>query len=774
MLVYSDVTERKQREQHQEYLLKLADALRPLSDPVEIQLTACQILGEYTGVNRVLYGDVIDEQQVVISRNYVNGVSPILGTLNAEVFGQATIAAYKQAENVIFSDMTTDPRFSEEERRNYAAIDVVANASMGLIKDGRWVAAFGMHQATAHEWTPLEIALLEETAERTWAAVERARAEEAFRESEERLQLSLKGAHIFTWEVNPQTGETKFSDNVNKVLGFDVSIIATENYLNIHPDDKTVVLAALDKALTGKAPLNVEHRIVNPQTGDVCWVKAEGRLVNRTAEAAPVFIGITQNITTRKLAEEALIQLEKRTRLALEGLAGGELEQENAQARDAGRAERESIRIRKGGERFWVDEIMTAIHNEQGQLMGFTKISRDITGRKRMEESLRQADQRKDEFLAMLAHELRNPMATIRSGLQILSLTAGVEEMIDSAVAMMNRQTDHLVRLVDDLLDVSRISRGKIDLRKERVNLVELVSQAAESIRPLYQERGRSLHVTLPTSPIYLEGDATRLSQVVTNLLTNGVRYTGYRGEVWLTLEDGPTLGGPTGEPEAILQVRDNGIGLAADQLSAIFELFVQVDNSLARSQGGLGLGLTLVKRLVEMHGGRVEATSEGIGKGSTFRVHLPILAMISKSSSQSAGRTAEQPTRHRILVIDDNPDAAMTLGMLLKLKGYEVHTRNGGRAGLEAAEALSPTAILLDIGMPDLDGYATCRLLREQSWGQDVVVIALSGYGQEEDKQRTQEAGFDGHLVKPVDMGVLIELLTRLLDTNRPNLTSD
>lgn len=352
----------------------------------------------------------------------------------------------------------------------------------------------------------------------------------------------------------------------------------------------------------------------------------------------------------------------------------------------------------------------------------------------------------------MLAHELRNPMSTLRSGLQILRLTDGHDEASRTTIAMMNRQINHLVRMVDDLLDVSRISQGKIEFKAQRVDLVDLASQAVESVRLLYQEQGKHLQIDLPTAPIYLQGDATRLTQVVANLLTNGARYTGEQGQVWLRLTHEGN--------KAILQVRDNGIGLAAHQLLDIFELFVQVDNSTARSKGGLGLGLTLVKRIVEMHGGRVEARSDGLGQGSIFTVHLPTLAAAPEPPPTSTPQSTDSATTRRILVIDDNADAGFTLAMLLKLKGYEVHTRTSGRSGIEAAESLQPSAILLDIGMPGMDGYETCQLIRQQPWGRDLVVIALTGYGQEEARQQTKEAGFDGHLVKPVD----IEELTKLL----------
>ncbi|WP_052731128.1 PAS domain-containing hybrid sensor histidine kinase/response regulator [Spirosoma radiotolerans] len=404
----------------------------------------------------------------------------------------------------------------------------------------------------------------------------------------------------------------------------------------------------------------------------------------------------------------------------------------------------------------WFQVSGTILRDQQGQPTKMIGQAQNITDRKQAEEALREADRRKDEFLAMLAHELRNPLVTLRSGLDILKMTTTQDEQSSATVSMMSRQTNHLVRMVDELLDVNRINQGKIELQKQPLNLVELVQQAAQSMQGLFNQQGRTLRVELPQVPIYLQGDATRLSQVVTNLLTNGVRYTGEGGQVWLRLEQA--------SHEAQLQVGDDGIGLSVDQLEAVFESFVQVDNSPARSKGGLGLGLTLVKRLVELHGGRVEAQSEGIGQGSTFRVHLPTLETAPDVSPKSLEETTSPASSERILVIDDNTDAALTLSLLLTLKGYEAHTRTSGRAGIAAAQQLQPAAILLDIGMPELDGYETCRLLREQPWGEFIPVIAISGYGQEADRERSQEAGFDGHLVKPVDVAMLTERLRELI----------
>jgi len=378
----------------------------------------------------------------------------------------------------------------------------------------------------------------------------------------------------------------------------------------------------------------------------------------------------------------------------------------------------------------------------------------DITGPKAAEEALREADRRKDEFLAMLAHELRNPLAPVRNTLQIMKMTSGHDERVNASVDMMNRQVDHLVRLVDDLLDVSRISRGKIELRREQVELTALLAEAVQATGPLYQSGNRHLTLTLPDPPLYLNGDATRLTQVVTNLLINGVRFTQVNGNVWVTLEQ---TGG-----EIVLSVKDDGIGLTSDQFEAIFELFAQVNSSPKRADGGLGLGLTLVKQLVEMHGGRVEAKSTGLGQGSEFLVYLPYLEMPVDFAPPSTEKPVK-PAARDILVVDDNRDAADTLAMILKHQGHNTMVSYDGQDALNTLERQSAEVVLLDISMPQMDGFETARQIRNRPDGRKIVVIALTGYGQSDDRKRTRQSGFDGHLVKPVDLAELNVLLNQM-----------
>jgi signal transduction histidine kinase len=370
-------------------------------------------------------------------------------------------------------------------------------------------------------------------------------------------------------------------------------------------------------------------------------------------------------------------------------------------------------------------------------------------------ETLREADRRKDEFLATLAHELRNPLAPIRNGLQILRLGRGNHQAEEQARAMIERQVQQMVRLIDDLLDLSRISRGKIELRRERIDLAAAVQSAVETSRPLIEQSGHALTLSLPSEPVFVDADLTRLAQVFANLLNNAAKYTQRGGgDIRLAVE-------PLGR-EVAVSVRDNGIGIPVPMLPHVFEMFIQVDRSLERTQGGLGIGLSIVKRLVEMHGGTVEAHSEGRGQGSEFVVRLPALTpAVQEPMPRSDGEEpAGAPVRRRVLVADDNVDAAASLAMMLEFMGNEVRTAHDGIAAVEAAAAFRPDVILLDIGMPRMNGYDACRQIREQPWGRGIAIAALTGWGQEEDKRQSREAGFDHHLVKPVEPAALEALL--------------
>ena len=368
--------------------------------------------------------------------------------------------------------------------------------------------------------------------------------------------------------------------------------------------------------------------------------------------------------------------------------------------------------------------------------------------RRHLITQLREQDRRKDEFLATLAHELRNPLAPIRNGLQLIRLSNNDPARLDHATTIMQRQIEQMVRLVDDLLDVGRISRNKLELRKEMVDLESVVRSAVDTSRPVIEASQNDLQIALPAQTVLLDADPVRLAQVVSNLLNNAARYSRPGGRISLTAT--------TLNSELTLKVSDTGIGIERDKLAQIFDMFVQLDSSDSHSQGGLGVGLTLVRRLIEMHGGTVEAHSDGAGSGSEFIIRLPIPVTEAEETSEVAIEVGTTQTaadvRRRILVVDDNVDSAESMAMMLELSGHAVAMAHNGAEAVELAKEFQPDIAFLDLGMPKLNGYEAARSIREQPWGRQMLLVALTGWGQEDDKRRTREAGFDAHIVKPID----------------------
>jgi signal transduction histidine kinase len=388
----------------------------------------------------------------------------------------------------------------------------------------------------------------------------------------------------------------------------------------------------------------------------------------------------------------------------------------------------------------------------------------EIVERRRAEEALKEADRRKDEFLATLAHELRNPLAPVRNAIEIMLRLPQDDPKLVWSRDVIRRQVVHLTRLVNDLLDVSRITLGKIELQRESIDLVALITNAVEAQRPSIDARSQIMTIGFPNVPLFVNGDPVRLAQVVANLLENAVKYTHEGGQIWLTLE--AAVPGADGSREAIIRVKDSGVGMPAELLARIFEPFVQAKQKLEHSQGGLGIGLALVRRLVELHEGRVSAHSEGEGMGSEIVVRLPALASepLASSAQEHPGTNGQRPKSDlRILVVDDNFDAAKSLSLLLQLSGNEVHMASDGLEAVAAVESLRPDVVLLDIGMPNIDGYEAARRIRRLSGGDAVVLVALTGYNQELDRRKSEDAGFDAHMTKPADLATLMDLMQQL-----------
>jgi PAS domain S-box-containing protein len=401
----------------------------------------------------------------------------------------------------------------------------------------------------------------------------------------------------------------------------------------------------------------------------------------------------------------------------------------------------------------WIQAIGHGFYDDSGQPYRFDGVTIDITDRKLDEETVRDADRRKDEFIAMLAHELRNPMAAITNAVQ-LSLLPARDEDLRWSREVIQRQAKHLTRLIDDLLDVSRITHGKIELRKQQIDLASVIGRAVEAVRPLIERKRHELTLSIAPGQLGLLGDPARMEQVLVNLLANAAKYTEEGGHITLTARR---------DAEVIVAVKDDGIGIPPEILPRIFELFAQADRTIDRSQGGLGVGLTLVKKLVEMHGGTVTAASQGTGKGSVFTIRLPAVGeAVEAEGMPEPSPPVRTDSGLHVLVADDNRDTADGLMKLLQASGYRVTTAHDGPSAVEAARAARPEVILMDIGLPGLDGYRVAEQLREEQCCKDALLIAISGYGQEQDRRRSREAGFDFHLVKPVDFESLLALLAR------------
>lgn len=635
---------------------------------------------------------------------------------------------------------------------------------------------------------------------------ERRETERSLQESELRYRLVGQAANDAIWDWDLLTNHVFWNEGVSRVFGYAPAEIGesadwwTEH---IHPEDRLRISDGIHHAIDGTAESwRDEYRFLRAN-GSYAHVSDRGYIVRE--EGKPVrMVGSMLDLTERKEAQKALQAAEERFDFVRRSSGVGfwycdlpfDVLQWDEQVKthfhlppDAQvtintfyekihPADREPTRTAidesikqktrydvfyrtvdsSSGAEKWIRAIGRTTYDSGGSPIRFDGVTIDVTEQKRTESQLREvaaalseAGHRKDEFLATLAHELRNPLAPIGNALQLLRLSSDAPTL-EHARNVMDRQLTHMVRLVDDLMDVSRITRGKVDLRKEPVPLSTVIHSAVETSRPLLESMGHSLRTVAPPTSLMVDADLTRLAQVFSNLLNNAAKYSDPGSKITLTASQEAK--------EVVIRVKDAGIGIASDQLPHIFDMFMQVGRSFDRSQGGLGIGLTLVKRLVEMHHGTVEAKSEGVGKGSEFIIRLPLLSSGAKTTFKSQNEKLELNTSLRILIVDDNKDAANSLAMMLKLMGNITQTAHDGEEGVRLAKETRPDLILFDIGMPKLNGLEACQLIRQQPWGKAIAMIALTGWGQEEDRRRSQDAGFDYHLVKPVDINTLLQIL--------------
>jgi PAS domain S-box-containing protein len=682
-----DITQLKRLQARDRFLVQLDDAVRPLANAEEITFTAATALGQYLRVNRCAYATVADDEDAfILTGNYIDGVPSIVGRYTFRQFGEECLRLMRAGQPYTVTDSDVDPRITDAERVSYTKTAIRAVICVPIMKTGRFVGAMAVHTIAAREWAAGEVELVEQVAGRCWESIERARVTQEMRDREEQFRVLANSIANLAWMARPDGSIYWFNDQWYGYTGTTLAEVAGWGWQSVH--DPAALPAVKDRWMRSIAD-GTPFEMVYPLRG------ADGQFRRFLTRINPVrnsegqivqWLGTNTDVEDERRATEANALLRDREQLARQ-----EAELLRSEAESANRA--------------------------------------------------------KDEFLAMLGHELRNPLAPILTALQLMKLRGN--DSCERERTVIDRQVTHLTRLVDDLLDVSRIARGKVDLKEEVIEISEVVARAIEVASPLLEERTHSLTVHVKKRGLSVQGDPTRLGQVVSNLLTNAAKYTAPGGRITVQAE---AEGG-----EAVLRVRDTGMGIAPEVLPRIFDLFVQERQAIDRAQGGLGLGLTIVRNLVERHGGSVTATSDGPGHGSEFVVRLPLAnaaltADAGRPAARRRGVSAPVPGTSRVLVVDDNQDAADMLAETLRASGYETRVALDGPSALREAEIFAPDIAFLDIGLPVMDGHEVAARLRELPGMQDIRLVAVTGYGQESDRVKSRLAGFQHHLVKPVD----------------------
>lgn len=705
-IVFKDISDRKLREEisrqtaeFNAFRLSLTDALRPLADPVEIQATASRVLGEYLGANRVAYFEVRGADYVV-ERDYVNKAAALAGSYPIDSFGPKLFAAYRTGRAVSASDVEADPNLSPEQRAAYAAIEIGAYIGIPLIKRGEFVAGLAVHTSEARAWTPDEVSLAEEVADRTWAAVERARTEAALRDSENRFRMAIEAAQLGTWDWNLITNQLIWDEGCKAMFGLPPEALCSIEvfFAGLHPDDKErleqVVQWTLNPKSNGK--YDAEYRTIGIQDGVERWIAARGQAYFDAVNNPQRFVGTVLNITQQKHIE----------------------------------AEREQLLTREQAAR----------------------------------EAADRANRIKDEFLAVLSHELRSPLNPILGWTHLLQNGKLSEARRAEALKIIERNANLQTQLIEDLLDISRIMQGKLSLTAAPVSLSFVISAALETVRLAAEAKNIAIALDLDSEIAPISGDATRLQQVMWNLLTNAVKFTPNSGQVTVELRQLNGL--------AQIRVIDTGKGINPQFLPHVFEYFRQEDGSTTRKFGGLGLGLAIVRQIVEMHGGTVTAESQGENQGATFIIQLPLIQQATSIASEPIHTQieAEVPLDGvQILLVDDEPDTREFQAFVLEQSGANVTAVASGLEALQALEQFTFDVLVSDIGMAQMDGYMLMQQIRSRppNQGGTIRAIALTAYAAEIDQQRALQVGFQTHITKPVEPKELVRAIANLLKRN-------
>jgi len=788
----------------QAFLLALSDRLRALSDPAQVQLEAVTALGRYLAADRVGLAEVGgDEHAATLAGQYADAVPAIEGRYTFGEHGAELLAALRAGQALVRPDVARDSALGDEERRAHARLQIGATLHLPLLEAGRLMALLFVHYRAAQPELAAVVPMAAAVAARTWDALQRTRAEAALRGSEAKYRTL----------VTRMDEGFALCELLRDIDGHAIDA----RCLEVNPALKQLLRTAtqpfegccISALLPGDHRYWVDAGAAAVKGGESGRFECEVQALQRwfDVKVAPFggerFTLFVDDITERKRTEAALRASEDRLRKAIsidtvgvlffsldgrmldanhafermtgfgvdelrngvhwqtltppEHLAATQRAAEELGARGESKPYEKEL-LRKDGTRFWGLFAPTRLTGSGGAAECVEFVI-DITAAKQVDRALREADRNKDEFLATLAHELRNPLAPLANGLHLVRLAGADNPRVQRPVEIMDRQLGHMVRLVDDLLDVARISMGKIELQRERVALSEVMALAIEGMQAPLEQREQRLDVVPSRDELYVEGDRVRLTQVFSNLLSNALKYTQPGGRIQVRME-------PDGE-QAAVSISDSGIGIPGWALPHVFDLFSQVRIHQEQSEGGLGIGLSLVRSLVTLHGGSVSAVSEGPGRGSTFSVRLPRVdgQWPSIHDSGHGDIVAPPSSGLHVLVADDNQDAAMTLASLLEFEGHHVRVAFDGEQAVASAEAQPPDVVFLDLGMPHMDGVEAARRLRALERERHMLIVALTGWGQEKDRDRTREAGFDAHLVKPPRMADLVDLMKRASD---------
>ena len=826
--VARDISRRKTLEARDRFLVALDDALRQLSEAEAITLAAARALGEHLAVNRCAYATVEDDEDTfLLTGNFTSGADSIVGRYTFRQFGAECLRLMRAGEPYVVAESELDPRITGAERPSYRMTAIRAVICVPVIKRGRFVAAMAVHAVAPRAWAPDEVELVQRVASRCWESIERARVTEELRESEHLFRALANSIANLAWMARPDGWIYWYNDPWYDYTGTTPAEMEGWGWERVHdPAVLPIVKERWQHSIQTGTPFEMVFPLrgrdgtfrrfltrVNPvrdSRGDVVhWygtntdveterrtadanteLRGRERLAREDAEhqkrllhslfmQAPTLIAILRGPDhVVELANPPICEIwghsenELLNRPLLDVLTELRDQVFPSLLDDVFRTgtpfvgkETPSTFTRRGGstETVYFNFVYSPFRTAEGKIEGIFIIASDVTeqvlARNQLDdlrEAAESANRAKDEFLAMLGHELRNPLSPILTALQLMKLRGSDESERERTV--IERQVNHLTRLVDDLLDVSRIARGKVELKEELVEIAEVVAKAIEMASPLLEQRAHTLDVDVRRRGLQVKGDSIRLSQVVSNLVTNAAKYTPSGGRI--------TIRGDEARGEVVLRVRDTGMGIAPDVLPRVFDLFVQERQAIDRSHGGLGLGLTIVRNLVERHGGTVSAHSDGPGTGSEFVVRLP---------AANVGQTPEdhpaaQPVRERVfaaaagsvrvLVVDDSVDGAEMLAAALSAIGYETRVAYNAPAALRVAADFRPAVAFLDIGLPVMDGYELAARLRELPGLNGVRLIALTGYGQDSDRQKTRDAGFEHHFVKPVDFEAIETVL--------------